>query len=174
VTPFPQLDAEQEAMAAVLSGCRPEMAPAEKSRLAEEACRILTQIAQVREEIVYPTCVGKAPAQLLDAFVIEEDLIRVLVAEIIQSGPSGLLYDGLIQALKDAVRRRWSEEEGPGGLWSWVSASPGLETTDLAIGDRLRELDQASRSGDWLPLMPLGLETLRTSVPPGATRWTDL
>ena len=29
------------------------------------------------------------------------------------------------------------------------------------------------RSGDWIPLMPLGLETLRTSVSPGATRWTD-
>ncbi len=63
----------------------------------------------MREEIVYPVCVGKAPAILLDAFVIEEDLIRILVAEIIQSKPSGLLYDGLIQALKDAVRRRRSE-----------------------------------------------------------------
>lgn len=174
MTPFPHLDAEQEAMAAVLSECLPETPPREKGRLGEEACRILTQIAQVREEIVYPACVGKAPARLLDAFVIEEDIIRVLIAEIIQSGPSGQLYDGLIQALKDAVRRRWSGEEGAGGLWSWISASPGLEATDLAIGDRLRELDQASRSGDWIPLMPIGLETLRTSVPPGATRWTDL
>jgi hypothetical protein len=49
-----------------------------------------------------------------------------------------------------------------------------LERIDVAIGERLRDLDLASRSGDWTPLLPTSLETVRPSVPPGATRWTDL
>ena len=107
MTPFPQFDSEGDGRGALRAPAR-DLAGG-KGPPRRGACRSLTQIAQVREEIVYPVCVGKAPAILLDAFVIEEDLIRILVAEIIQSKPSVLLYDGLIQALKDAVRRRRSE-----------------------------------------------------------------
>lgn len=173
MTPFPQLSAEQAELADVLGQWRPELAADAKGRVGQDVCRRLTCITQVREEIVYPACVGRAPARMLDAFTIEEDWIRVLVAEIVESGPRGLLYGGLIDALKEAVARRWAAEERPGGLWSHVSGAD-LERIDVAIGERLRDLDLASRSGDWTPLLPTSLETVRPSVPPGATRWTDL
>lgn len=111
---------------------------------------------------------------LLDAFVIEGDLIRVLVAEVMLSHPSDLLYDGVVATLKATVRRRWTAEESPGGLWSWVPPGPFRRDLDIRLGERLRALDAAGQNGDWTPLMPYGLESLRTSVPPGATRWTDL
>lgn len=174
MTPFPQLDAEQEGLAATLATYDPALDHPTKRRLAEEACRVLTLISQVREEFVYPSCVDRAAAAELDAFVIEGDLMRVLVAEIMASRPSDLLYDGLLAALKAAVRRRWSEEEAPGGLWSGLVDDPSMRALDIEIGARLNELDAASRTGDWTPLLPLGLETLRSSLPPSATRWTDL
>ena len=39
-----------------------------------------------------------------------------------------------------------------------------LAALDMWIGERLRELDRASRSEGWRPLAPTGLETLRDSV----------
>lgn len=173
-TPFPQLDAEQEGAAGVLARYEPGLGQGTKREIAEEACRLLTQVSQVREELIYPACVGKAPAPLLNAFIIEEDLIRVLVAEVMLSHPSDLLFDGLIAALKDAVRRRWTAEESPGGLWSWILPGDFSRDLDIRVGERLRELDADGRNGEWTPLLPYALETLRSSVPPGATRWTDL
>lgn len=174
MTPFPQLDAEQESLAATLASYDPALDQPAKRRLAEEACRVLTLISQVREELVYPRCVNRAPTPQLDAFVIEGDLMRILIAEIMASRPSDLLYDGLLAALKAAVRRRWADEEAPGGLWSDLMGDPSIRAVDIEIGARLNDLDAASRNGDWTPLLPLGLETLRSSLPPGATRWTDL
>lgn len=173
-TPFPQLDSEQEGAASLLARYDPGLGHAAKRQVAEEACRLLNQISQVREELIYPSCIGMAPSPLLDAFVIEGDLIRVLVAEVMLSHPSDLLYDGVVATLKATVRRRWTAEESPRGLWSWVAPGPFRRDLNIRLGERLRALDAASRNGDWTLLLPCGLESLRPSVPPGATRWTDL
>ncbi len=173
MTPFPHLDAEQQAAAAALAEYDVGQPPALKARSAREACRLLTHVSQVREEVVAPFCVGRAPHRELDARVVEDDLIRVLIGEIMVTGPGNLLHDAVVGALKTAVRRRWASEAAPGGLWSWLAGDPDLRRIDLAIGERLGELDARSRAGDWAPLAPSGLESLRDSVPPGAVRWRD-
>lgn len=145
-TPFPQLDSEQEGAASLLARYDPGLGHAVKRQVAEEACRLLNQISQVREELIYPSCIGMAPSPLLVAAVIEGDLIRVLVAEVMLSHPSDLLYDGGVATLKATVRRRWTAEESPRGLWSLVAPGPFRRDLDIRLGERLRALDAASRN----------------------------
>lgn len=168
--PFPQLDAEQQGATSLLARWNAQLQPSEKRRIAEEACRILNQISQVREELIYPWCVGEVPPSQLDALVIEGDLIRVLVAEVMASDPTDLLYDGMMLTLREAVHRRWREEESAEGLWIRIIGKPFVRDLDVRLGQRLRELDQASLGGAWTPLAPVGLETLRDSVWPGSVR----
>lgn len=169
MTPFPELDKAQERFSRLIKSYATDLDDDARALIAVKACRTLTQILQVREEIVHPFCVNRAPSPLIDAFIIEDDLMRVLIGEIVAGHPSDLLYDGLVAVLAQAVRRRWSAEASAGGLWSRIPKPPAH--LELSLEDRLRELEADE---DWSPLMPVGLETLRSSVPAGATRWVDL
>ena len=132
-----------------------------------EICRGVTAISEVRIEIVYPRCVGRARPDLVDASMIDFDLMRVLIYELENTQPTAFLYPALMTALARLLRHRLAQEEAPDGLWASALAG-GLapESVDIEVGARLQTLsDQSS----WLPLQPFCLETQRSSVPPGAT-----
>jgi len=166
---------EQDNLLELFSQYGDYLSNSEKVSHVSEICRLATNISQVREEIVYPYCVGHASQGLIDQSMIEMDLARVLIHEVLQTPASAFLYDGLVGVLSDLLARRFADDENANGLWASAVAG-GLDrgAADVAVGERLSELERTSRQGNWSPLMPFCLETLRDSVPPGATRFRDL
>lgn len=164
--PFPHLHIEQDHLLERLSDV---MEPGGASAMSgvHEICRAVTEISEVRIEIVYPRCVGHARPDLIDSSMIDFDLMRVLVYELENTQSTAFLYPALMAALAQLLRHRLAQEEASDGLWASALAG-GLDpgSVDIEIGARLQAL--SGQSG-WLPLQPFCLETLRSSVPPGAT-----
>lgn len=172
--PFPHLQMEQYNLLELFSQYGEYLSNSEKVSHVREICRLATDVSQVRVEIVYPHCVGRAPQALIDQSMIEMDLARILIHEILQSHPSSFLYSSLVEVLSRLLTRRFEEEDGPEGLWAKaVEGAIDSRAADVAVGERLHALDKSGRHGECSPLMPFCLETLRDSVPPGATPWRD-
>ena len=167
---FPHLQLEQDGLLELCARYAAERAPSAKAALAEDICRLATLLGQAREEIIDPFLVDHLPAPVQHAAWVEMDLARVLVHELSEARPGELLFDALVAVLGDLLRRRFEAERAE---WAHLSPSACAEA-DIRAGHRLRELDQQSRAAGWSPLPPCGLETLRNSVPPDATRWSDL
>src|SRR5690606_37461917 len=129
---------------------------------AEEACRLTTALLQVRLEIIAPSAVDLVPRRVIDALQIDDDLARVVIREIVETGPSTVFFDGLVRALGGLLEPRWIQEQTPGGLWRRLSAHPRLHVLEARVEERLEEL--LSRAG-WAPMEPALMETLRSSVP---------
>lgn len=170
--PFPHLHAIQDEAVERLSAYTRAAPAAERRLAASELCRLAVMIGQVRDEVVYPFCVGRTPAALLDASMIETDLSRVLVREIMEAAPGEVLFDGFVEVLGGRLRSQWLAEEC-GGLWDGLSDPDRCDEADVRIGERLADLDRDSLVEGWIPPEPACLETLRNSVPPGATPWSD-
>ncbi|MDB5422032.1 MAG: Hemerythrin [Brevundimonas sp.] len=172
---FSHLHIEQDGVIELLSQYDEDMSERSKTEFAVEICRVADSISQARDEIVIPRLVlAGVDHRLLDDAVIEMDLARLVVGELSAATPAEFLYDGLVRVLNVLLARRFSQEEGPDGLWAAASRS-ALDFTaiDIAIGQRLRELDAACRSDDWTPAPPAGFETCRSAVPLGALAWRN-
>ena len=173
MTPFPQLQAAQADLVA-LCGRSLEGCPlTERAGHADELCRRATAITQVREEVVHPWLVGRLPAAAHDLAVIELDLVRVLVHELVASRPRDLMYDALVESLCRLLRHRFEAEAGPAGEWTSLAPADCRDIDETAAA-RLSELDRAGREGQWTPLQPYALETLRSAIPDGVIPWSDL
>lgn len=163
--PFPHLHTDQDALLEQLEDWGRNVPGTEAAARVSEICRQATHITQVRIEILYPSCVGRAHPALLDASIIDLDLARVLIFELLNTQPTAFLYPSFVAALQRLLCQRFSQEERADGLWDSAVAG-GLDPgpVDVAIGARLCEMNADDRL-DWLPLMPHCLETLRDSVP---------
>lgn len=171
--PFPHLQSEQDNLVELCAQYWSGLPPVAKAGHAAELCRLATAISQVREEVVQPWLVDWVEPEPFDRAIVELDLIRVLVHELMASRPREQLYDALVATLCQLIRRRFDAETGAHGEWSGLTPAACAEA-DTRAASRFRELDRASRQGDWAPLQPSGLETLRSSVPPGAAPWSSL
>lgn len=140
----------------------------EKVSHAGEICRLVTNISTLRVEIVYPQCVGCAPHHFVDESMIKLDLARVLIHEVLSSSPSSLLYDGLVAVLSRLLIRRFQEEKMVGRLWA-AAVEGGMNSfaADVAVAERLRDLDRMGREGNRAPSTPFCLETFLDFAPPG-------
>jgi hypothetical protein len=163
--PFPHLHTEQDSLIEQLEDWGRNVANPEAEARVSEICRQATHITQVRIEILYPSCVGRAHPALIDASIIDLDLARVLIFELLNTQPTAFLYPSFVSALQRLLCQRFSQEERSDGLWASAVAG-GLDPgpVDVAIGARLLELN-AGEPLDRQPLMPHCLETLRDSVP---------
>lgn len=171
--PFPHLQAAQEDLLALCGRSMAGLPLAARASHAEDLCRRATAVTQVREEVIHPWLVDRLPAAAHDLAVIEMDLVRVLVHELATSRPRDLMYEALVESLCRLMRYRFEAEGGPAGDWTGLSPDDCREADETAAA-RLRELDEAGRAGNWAPLQPYALETLRGAVPAGAIRWSDL
>lgn len=168
--PFPQLQAAQDDLLALCGRSLEGRPLADRAGHADELCRRATVLTQVREEVVHPWLVDRLPAAVHDLAVIELDLVRVLVHELVASRPRDLMYDALVESLCRLLRRRFEAEAG-----EWTTLSPdACREVDERAAARLRELDEAGQGGHWTPLQPYALETLRSAIPAGAIPWFDL
>lgn len=172
--PFPDLHRMQDDLRERFSQYDPARPAEEKAAGVVELCRRVTLNSQVRDEVVYPWCAARSPADSLYDSMIRMDLARILVRELVHAGPSDLWYDPLVQVLGDGLEVLWDREESDAGLWTRTSDPRTLAEVNVRLRDRLDELDLATRRNEWRPLELAGLETLRNGVPPAATRYADL
>jgi hemerythrin superfamily protein len=82
-----------------------------KQSLAEEICLELSVHAAIEEEIFYPACEGKVDEDLLKEAYVEHDGAKVLIAEIINGGPSDEYYDAKVKVLSEEIEHHVEEEE---------------------------------------------------------------
>ena len=82
-----------------------------KQTLAEEICLELSVHAQIEEEIFYPACEGKVDEDLLKESYVEHDGAKVLIAEIMNRGPSDEYYDAKVKVLQEEIEHHVEEEE---------------------------------------------------------------
>ena len=82
-----------------------------KQTLAEEICLQLSVHAQIEEEIFYPACEGKVDEDLLKESYVEHDGAKVLIAEIMNGGPSDEYYDAKVTVLQEEIEHHVEEEE---------------------------------------------------------------
>jgi hypothetical protein len=164
----------QDDLRELFSQYEPSLPAGGKKAHVVELCRLVTLNSQVRDEVIYPWCAAHTPTELLWDSMIRMDLARVLVMELVYARPTDLWYDQLVRVLGDDLEVLWDKEESDAGLWKRTSDAHGLEGVNDRLTDRLTELDLVTRQNEWRPLEPAGLETLRNSVPPCATRYADL
>jgi hemerythrin superfamily protein len=82
-----------------------------KRKLAEEICLELSVHAEIEEEIFYPACEGKVDEDLLKEAYVEHDGAKVLIAEIMNGGPSDDYYDAKVKVLQEEIEHHVEEEE---------------------------------------------------------------
>src|SRR3954453_14083689 len=82
-----------------------------KRKLAEEICLELSVHAEIEEEIFYPACEGKVDEDLLKESYVEHDGAKVLIAEIMNGGPSDEYYDAKVKVLQEEIEHHVEEEE---------------------------------------------------------------
>lgn len=87
---------------------------AERARIVEEICALLTVHAAVEEEIFYPALRGrsKEAADLLDEAKVEHGTVKELVARLEDMRPGDDLYKANVMVLKEYVQHHVKEEEG--------------------------------------------------------------
>ena len=82
-----------------------------KQKLAEDICLELSVHAQIEEEIFYPACADKVEEDLLKESYVEHDGAKVLIAEILNGGPSDEFYDAKVKVLQEEIEHHVQEEE---------------------------------------------------------------
>src|SRR3954471_18677883 len=82
-----------------------------KQSIAERICLELSVHAQIEEEIFYPACEGKVDEDLLKESYVEHDGAKVLIAEIMNGGPSDEFYDAKVKVLQEEIEHHIEEEE---------------------------------------------------------------
>ena len=82
-----------------------------KQSLVEDICLELSVHAQIEEEIFYPACEGKVDEDLLKESYVEHDGAKVLIAEIMNGGPSDEFYDAKVKVLSEEIQHHVEEEE---------------------------------------------------------------
>ena len=82
-----------------------------KRKIAEQICLELSVHAQIEEEIFYPACEGKIDEDLLKEAYVEHDGAKVLIAQIMEGGPSDEFYDAKVKVLQEQIEHHVEEEE---------------------------------------------------------------
>lgn len=108
-----------------------------KKALAEEICMELIIHTMIEEEIFYPELRGKIEDDVLDEAHVEHDGAKLLIAELLQSGPSADFFDAKVTVLSEEIKHHVKEEERPSSGMFAQARSAGVDLPGL--GERLRE-----------------------------------
>lgn len=105
------LKADHRAVEALFGKFEKASGEGRKQTLAEEICLEISVHAQIEEEIFYPACEGNVEVDLLKESYVEHDGAKVLIAEIMKSGPGDKFYDSKMKVLQEEIEHRVEEEE---------------------------------------------------------------
>src|SRR3954449_9995279 len=119
-----------------------------KQKLAEEICLELSVHAEIEEEIFYPACEGKVDEDLLKESYVEHDGAKVLIAEIMNGGPSDEYYDAKVKVLQEEIEHHVEEEEKRlQGLFAQArKADLDLDALGEQLAQRKKELMESYKA----------------------------
>jgi hypothetical protein len=107
-----------------------------KKALVQEICTELCIHATIEEEVFYPACKGEIEEEdMLDEAYVEHDGAKVMISELLNSGPENEFYDAKVKVLSEMIKHHVKEEEARSeGLFAQAKAA-GLDME--ALGERL-------------------------------------
>ncbi len=82
-----------------------------KAKIAEKICTELKIHAQIEEEVFYPALKGKIDDDLLKEAYVEHDGAKVLINDILASGPSDEYFEAKVTVLSEEIKHHVKEEE---------------------------------------------------------------
>lgn len=122
--------------------------PAQRSKVVQEACALLTVHATIEEELFYPAVrsnINEA-ADLLDEAQVEHGTVKELIARIEGMRPNAPLYKANFTVLTEYVKHHIKEEEGE--LFDLVKESDlDLDRLGRKLEERKLELMTEVASG---------------------------
>lgn len=157
--PLPNLQYEQDILRELFSQYDPDLDQASKRNHGVELCRLIANTSVVRTDLIYPACLGRAPAGMVAEAQILLGLTHGLMRDLHAADAEHPRYDALVKILDEQVERLDRRETGPDGLWA-AAAHGGLDLDrlDVEIGRRLKALDAETRRGVWTPRAPTPFE----------------
>ncbi len=103
----------------------------DKRKLAEMICNELKVHATIEEEVLYPALRGEIEDDTLDEAYVEHDGAKVLINDILASGPDEEFYDAKVKVLSEEIKHHVKEEEQPGdGMFAQARES-GIDLVEL-------------------------------------------
>ena len=82
-----------------------------KAKIAEKICTELKIHAQIEEEVFYPALKGKIDDDLLKEAYVEHDGAKVLINDILASGPEDEYFEAKVTVLSEEIKHHVKEEE---------------------------------------------------------------
>lgn len=82
-----------------------------KAKIADQICTELKIHAQIEEEVFYPALKGKIDDDLLKEAYVEHDGAKILINEIVASGPSDEFFEAKVTVLSEEIKHHVKEEE---------------------------------------------------------------
>jgi hemerythrin HHE cation binding domain-containing protein len=105
--------------------------PDRKMKLAKEICTELMIHATIEEEIFYPACKGEVDDDKMAEAYVEHDGAKVMIAEILASGPDDGFFDAKVTVLSEEIKHHVKEEEAPSeGVFAQAKKA-GLDMDEL-------------------------------------------
>jgi hypothetical protein len=121
-----------------------------KQALVKQICTELVVHTMIEEEIFYPACKDKIEDEdLLEESYVEHDGAKVLIAELLQSGPDAGFYDAKVTVLSEMIAHHVKEEEKRSeGLFAQArDAGLDVEALGERMASRKQELMQQFEGG---------------------------
>lgn len=84
---------------------------AKKGAIADQICTELKIHAQIEEEVFYPALKGKIDDDLLKEAYVEHDGAKVLINDIVASGPDDEFFEAKVTVLSEEIKHHVAEEE---------------------------------------------------------------
>lgn len=82
-----------------------------KGKIAQQICTELKIHAQIEEEVFYPALKGKIDEDLLKEAYVEHDGAKVLINDIVASGPEDEFFEAKVTVLSEEIKHHVKEEE---------------------------------------------------------------
>lgn len=102
-----------------------------KEKLAREICTELKVHAMIEEEIFYPALRGKIDEDDLDEAYVEHDGAKVLINDIMASGPEDDFFEAKVTVLCEEIAHHVKEEERPSEGFFSQARDTGADMAEL-------------------------------------------
>ena len=130
-----------------------------KAKLAETICTELKIHAQIEEEVFYPALKGKIDDDLLKEAYVEHDGAKVLINDIVASGPEDEFFEAKVTVLSEEIKHHVKEEEKQHDNMFQQARAAGVDLH--ALGEQLLARKQELKAiADAEGLPPAKLSTI--------------
>lgn len=130
-----------------------------KAKLAETICTELKIHAQIEEEVFYPALKGKIDDDLLKEAYVEHDGAKVLINDILASGPQDEFFEAKVTVLSEEIRHHVKEEEKQQGNMFQQARAADVDLDALGQAMLARK-DELKRQAETAGLPPAELMTM--------------